>query len=63
MPANSVFDGTINSRFKNVILRAILSPALVQGEKCLNGFKFGTFIVHFLSDGMCAKHGSERVKS
>ena len=51
-PPNSIFDGTVTNLLSTLcILIEILSPAQAKGAKSLNGFKFGTFIGRFPSDG------------
>jgi len=52
MPENSVFGGLITNLLSILcILVEVISRAYANGEKSLNGFKFGTFIRRFPSDG------------
>ena len=51
-PANSIFDGPITDLLSTLcILIEVLSCVCVKGRKGLNGFRFGTFVGRFLSDG------------
>ena len=51
-PANSIFDGPITDLLSTLcILIEVLSRVCAKGRKSLNGFRFGTFIGCFLSDG------------
>ena len=51
-PENSVFDGLITNLLSILcILVEVISRAYAKEVKSLNGFKFGTFIGRFPSDG------------
>ena len=53
MPADGIFDGPVTNLLSVLcILIELFWRAHVKGGKKLNGFKFGTFIGHFPSDGV-----------
>ena len=54
-PPDSISDGSVTNQFSALcILIQILSRADAKWAKKLNGFKFGTFIGHFPSDGVAS---------
>ena len=68
-PGNSIFDGPITSLPSvSCILKEIISRAHAKGGRSVSGFKFGTFVCRFPSDGaasmaekeliLCGKFGS-----
>ena len=53
MPANSIFDGPITNLLSTLCsFIEIFSHAHAKGEKSLSGFRFGTFMECFQSDGV-----------
>ena len=55
MPADGISDGPVTNLPSILcILIELFSPAHAKGGKKLNGFKFGTFICCFLSEGMAS---------
>ena len=55
-PANNIFDGPLANLFSVLcVLVDILSSALAKRGKSLNGFKFGTPVGRFSSDGAASR--------